>query len=238
VTIHDGRQFRAMQQTSKRISLPEVVFSRVKNYVGGRNDSIRIIEAKIWKLLPLKDTGRLYESVTNADSPDIRVEVTSAAIAIINLVPYAPKHMTGVTLVNINVYDLFEFGALEQQRLRDRVPPPPIKGTRDARRKHPRKRDQGNVKGLKGDVLSLADAHTHHIIEQYGYNPEKFLTESKDIGDLKSSRPYYRLYNWAKNRYPTSEALPKRNWIYPLPPEVVQRIGSMIILDLMERNGL
>jgi hypothetical protein len=240
VTIHDTRNFQTMQnlRAQSRISLPAAVFSRENNYINMSDPTIRKLEVKVLDLLPLADTQRLWKSVSNPDSPDIRVEVTVAAITIVNLVPYAPKHMTGVSLVNISVYDLFEFGALEQQRLLERVPPPPLKGTRKARGGGRTMRERGVVKGMKGSVLGFADVFTSGIIQEYNLSPDKFIGNEGDEGDLKSSRPYYRLYNWAKNRYPTSGALPNRNWVFPLPPEVVQRIGNMIVMDVVENTGL
>lgn len=243
VVIHDTRNFRSMQQerAKNKISLPAAIFSRVVNYIGREGTSIRRIEAKVDRLLPLADTKRLYNSISNADSPDVKIVVTVDSISVINLVPYAPKHMTGISLVNINVYDLFEFGATEQQRLRERVPPPPLKG----------KRQKEVVKKRNRDIVQPAFFEAVGGVREPIYNDDnelvgyrvvgagrRLLFREEERGDLKSSRPYYRLYNWAKNKYPTTGALPKRNWLYPLPPEATQLIGQLILSDLMERNGL
>lgn len=250
VALHDTRNFRAMQQerAQSKISLPEAIFSRVNNYVGGENGSVRRIEAKVDRLLPLQDTNRLYNSISSPNSPDIRVAVTIDAIRIENLVPYAPKHMSGIALVNISVYDLFEFGALEQQRLKERVPPPPLKGTRPTRygKRTQRQRDivrPAFYEKTRDKVIihyeeNERTGQQREVFREKIPGSKKLLFQEEEAGDLKSSRPYYRLYNWAKNKYPTTGALPKRNWIVPLPPEIVQSIGNMILLDLMERNGL
>lgn len=221
VMVWDTKHFYAMQhqRAESKISLPQAVFTREVNYIGGQNTSIRRIEAKVIRLKPLNDTGRLFKSVSDQNSPDIRVTVTVDAISIVNLVPYMGKHITGLSMVNQNVFEMYGFGATEQQRLLERVPPPPLKGTgRVPRGKNKPFTKREGVYGLQVVGPGARDEHT------------------KDKGLLKSNRPYYRLKNWAEARYPTIGKLPKRNWIFALPPEIVQAISEMVLLDVVERT--
>lgn len=221
VMAWDTKHFFTMQneRAASKISLPQAVFTREINYIGGENNSIRRIEAKVTRLKPLQDTGRLFKSISSPSSPDIRITVTPEAISIVNLVPYMGKHLKGLAMIDQNVFEMYGFGEVERQRLFDRVPPPPLKGTgRVPRGKSKPFTKREGVYGLQIVGPGGRDAHM------------------QDKGFLKSNRPYYRLKNWAEARYPTIGKLPKRNWIYALPPEVVQAIGEMVLLDIVERT--
>lgn len=240
VVIHDTKNFKAMQdqRAENAISVPAAIFSRQNNYINLSSPTILRLEVKVKKLLPLADTRRLWESVTNANSPDFQIKVTADAITINNLVPYAAKHMTGIALVNINVYELYEFGAQEQARLKERVPPPPKGG---GGRRNGTNRARGIIKGFKGggeyDDQIVRGILVNHPVGKQVKNPDTG-DRRDDLGDLKSSRPYWRLYNWALNRYPTSGALRKRNWVFPLSPEVTQKISQMVVVDIVKGTGL
>lgn len=226
VVQHDARHFRYMQQKSEnRITVPQAVFTREVNRIGAQNRSVRTIEAKVDRLLPLADTGRLYRSVSEVNSPDLRITVTVEAISLVNLVPYFAKHIKGRTLLNTSVFEMYQFGDVERQRLLERVPPPPTKA----------RRSEGVVDAgfvvlgkHKGTDWSKKDKIRGIRHPKSGGKDDK--------GDQKSSRPYYRLRNWAEARYPTIAPTPKRNWIFGLPPEIVTAISRLVLLDVMERS--
>lgn len=225
VMEHDAKHFRTMQKEgANRITLPQAVFSRTINRLGAQNRSIRTIEAKVARLLPLADTGRLYKSVSEITSPDVRVTVSIEAISIVNLVPYMAKHIKGVALINLSIYDMFEFGEVEKKRLLERVPPPPRKG----------ERSQGTI---NVGIVSYGKAKGSDFSKKDKVKGLKVGGGRKDVGDQKSSRPYYRLRNWAEARYPTIARTPKRNWIYALPPEIVQAVSRLVLLDIVERSS-
>lgn len=225
VMEHDAKHFRLMQQQSKnQITLPQAVFTRTINRIGAQNRSIRTIEAKVARLLPLADTGRLYRSVSDLNSPDVRITVTEAAISVVNLVPYMAKHIKGVALLNVSIYDMYEFGQVEQQRLLERVPPPPLKG----------KRSEGVI---NTGIVEYGKPKGTDFSKKDKIKGLRVGGGREDVGDQKSSRPYYRLRNWAEARYPTIARTPSRNWIYKLPPEVTQAVSRLVLLDVVERAG-
>lgn len=248
VTIHDYRSFRYMQaQQKNRITLPTAIFSRVINRTGiDPNATIRTLEQKVGRVHPLEDTGRLINSVGDIHSPDMKIEVTVLGISVRNLVPYYKKQARGRSLLNTSVFEMFEFGPVERKRLEERVPPPPPGKRKILAQSSLTEREQRRAYRDKvrpafyapGDVVSHRFIHPETGKEGFRTRRKKgkLLFRESETGDLKSTRPYYRLRNWASARYPTIAAIPARAWLLPLPPEIVQAIGEMVRLDLMEKS--
>lgn len=213
-----GIWFKRVAEKATPIHYRTLVFSRQANHIGFLHPTMEQLKYKASQVDELKDTRRLYKSVTNADDRNFRILVRGNAIVFGTDVPYADKHLYGR-------YATFKLGSTERRRLRERVPPP--------------------GKGEGGAASIMSPRYGKISISEVEERPSfgaKLKRIKKKIGSEEyerrrnNARAYYVLLGWAKKNYPLRTRLPIRNWYRALPSEMVVFFVEIIWMDLMRKR--
>lgn len=213
IQVYKGKTiwYKKVSEKASPINYKTLVFSRRVNTIGFLNPTMDQLKYKAGQVDELKDTLRLYRSVTNPRDSNFRCEIRGSSIVFGTNVPYADKHINGKS-------ETFQFGATEKRRLRERVPPP--------------KTTAGEPVSIGGIGIAFEGPPRSERLKRI----KKKLGSKEYRRRQQNDRAYYILYNWAKKNYPVKKKLPVRNWYVPMSDEVKYSIVQTIWNDLISRR--